>query len=563
MLNDFVLNKLRKLFIFEIIIYYKKKLSVMSYYASMRNSQENTRTYRNYNQVDQSGFNQNTYKSQLNNIQNSHNNSNKEIFKPKTHRFQWKNINQINISEIKSTQNISSLNPYIENILCSSLEQNEIQQIPEHYTVQLIHLLQTIGEYLLWSQQVFANENDQFRSELKNAYSNNHNDNDDLIQTLKMQNGQKDTLIKTYQNMLNKDKAFSVSSSRDEYENRQSRPKFYCQFCSNKKFSTEQYLEDHIRRRHLNQIQNLQKQNRDKDYESQLNEIKTYFETMMRSTQKQKEYNTINDKLNELENKFRQSRIDMDMQNRFAMSMNAMRSMAQSGQIPIYDNQPIVMQNEEEIIGNKNIQYAKEQELQNTLIRIDENIESNTREFNNKFNSLLNDMNQFKNSMSNEISKVKQDRSFERSKQKQMKTLIENRNNSKLSLQKEIILSQGQIVEVPEGKHINNQSKEQNETEMSNVITTSMPQQTIQQEKAISQHQTSIIQPIIEKNESIQFNNNSEIKHFNENQIEKPKQQIETLQMKSPLLNELEFFYQKFHQRDYNILSINQYKEQL
>lgn len=519
----------------------------MSYYASMRNSQDYNSTYKQNSQMNQSGSNQNIYKSQFNNTQSR--NTIDEAFKPKTQRFQWKNINQINIDNIKSTKDISSLNPYFENILCSSLEQNEIQQVPEQYTVQLIHLLQTIGEYLLWSQQILSNENDQLKFDLQKAYSSNNNENDDLIQTLKIQNSQKDNVIKTYQSMMKKEKSFSVISSRDDYNNGHSRPKFYCHFCTNKKFSTEQYLEDHMKRRHMHQFQNLQKRSQGDDYESQLSQIKMHYETMIQSNKMQNEYNSLSDKLNGLGKKLGKSRIDMDMQNRFTMSMNAMRSMGQLGDVPIYDQQPIIMGNNEEIILNQNNnQWDQERELNNTLLRIDENIERNTSAFNKKFNSLLNDVNQFKNSISNEISKVKLERSFERSRQNLMKTSIEDRNNIKLSLQQDIKLSQPQIVEVPEI----NKSQMQKDTELNNLNTSSIPQQTVEQNRAFPKQ--NITSSVIDQNASIQINYDN--KQSNIKQIEQ--------QSKSPLLKELELFYEQFKKRDYSLSNnVDHYQEPL
>ena len=84
--------------------------------------------------------------------------------------------------------------------------------------------------------------------------------------------------------------------------------RFYCQICTNKKFKTVQYLEEHIKRRHLNYYhQYLNYQNRNKKtngivFEEKLNEMKKYFEILINQSIKKAQYIRLNEKLNGLNN---------------------------------------------------------------------------------------------------------------------------------------------------------------------------------------------------------------------------------------------------------------------
>ena len=84
--------------------------------------------------------------------------------------------------------------------------------------------------------------------------------------------------------------------------------RFYCQICTNKKFKTQQYLDEHIKRRHLNyypQFINIQKRNKKSNasvFEEKLNEMKKYFELLLNQSIKRAHYIRLNEKLNGLQN---------------------------------------------------------------------------------------------------------------------------------------------------------------------------------------------------------------------------------------------------------------------
>lgn len=82
-------------------------------------------------------------------------------------------------------------------------------------------------------------------------------------------------------------------------------PKFYCQFCSNKKFKTEQYLEDHLRRRHMHLMEtyNIKKQRHEKrvKIEEKLAETQAFFENMFNSYKMKNEFDSLQKQIKDLQ----------------------------------------------------------------------------------------------------------------------------------------------------------------------------------------------------------------------------------------------------------------------
>jgi hypothetical protein len=154
------------------------------------------------------------------------------------------------------------------------------------------------------------NLNNKINSMSSNQINNfkSYNDkNKNEIKHLKKKNKEQEQLINTYRKVLEGNEKYSKLIDDDDdvesEKNDRSKQRFYCQFCANKKFYTEQYLEDHMRRRHLNYYQKfISKKNKQPDYDSKLNDMKTYFENMITNNQLRNDYYRLNDKLNGLEN---------------------------------------------------------------------------------------------------------------------------------------------------------------------------------------------------------------------------------------------------------------------
>ena len=341
------------------------------------------------------------------------------VFKEKTQRFLWKELMKIDINYIKSSKDIYILENYLDNLLNSYFEEGEIQMLPEEYIAHLVNLLQITAEYLYYIQNRLIEENKTLNIKLSQSMkmSQGYQTNEDLVNRLKRENKEKDMLLMTYQKMITSKggnlKSKGITSKVDDnYDSEgigRSKQRFYCQFCSGKKFSSEQYLEDHMRRRHLAQMQTMSggmrkttSINKNELIESKLAEMKTYFETLIRTSQMRAEYNRLSEKINGLEKSL------------FA-SQGATTPIPQD--IPINQSTPMT----KTIIVNPNSQMPvsnEGNELRETLLRINSTLEKNNEMTNNKFQDLMNDMNKFKMNVTSELSNLKQTSGYERTKQR-------------------------------------------------------------------------------------------------------------------------------------------------
>ena len=361
----------------------------------------------------------------MNNINNNFNSSTKfdgmntrSVFRDHNQRFMWKELMKIDVNYIRSTKDITVLEPYVDNILNSYLEEGEVGIMPEEYVIQLISLLQVTGEYLYFVQNRLEEENKALNVKLSQSIkmSTAMNSNDDLVKRLTRENKEKDMLLMTYQKMLTS-KGINASTSKGnlindsmcEDNNNRTKQRFYCQFCSGKKFSSEQYLEEHMRRRHLAQMQsvkvNMKKKtvNKEEFIESKLSEVKSYLENLIRTSQMKSDFNRLNDRITGLENSLFMSATVPNMQQQPIMQ-------------PLNQSTPL----SKTIIVNpsNNTQQSNEgNELRETLLKINSSLEKNNEMTNAKFQELVNDMNKFKSNVTSEISNLKQGSGGDRTKQ--------------------------------------------------------------------------------------------------------------------------------------------------
>ena len=361
----------------------------------------------------------------MNNINNNYNSSTKfdgmntrSVFRDHNQRFMWKELMKIDVNYIRSTKDITVLEPYVDNILNSYLEEGEVGIMPEEYVIQLISLLQVTGEYLYFVQNRLEEENKALNVKLSQSIkmSTAMNSNDDLVKRLTRENKEKDMLLMTYQKMLTS-KGINASTSKGnlindsmcEDNNNRTKQRFYCQFCSGKKFSSEQYLEEHMRRRHLAQMQsvkvNMKKKtvNKEEFIESKLSEVKSYLENLIRTSQMKSDFNRLNDKITGLENSLFMSTTVPNMQ-----QQPIMQSLNQSTPL----SKTIIVN------PSNNTQQSNEgNELRETLLKINSSLEKNNEMTNAKFQELVNDMNKFKSNVTSEISNLKQGSGGDRTKQ--------------------------------------------------------------------------------------------------------------------------------------------------
>ena len=120
-------------------------------------------------------------------------------------KFNWKELMKINIKYIERTSDISSLYPYLPNILYNKLNLQNIDLICEEYIIQLVTLLQLTGQYFINIQKKNEEENNELKAIINKLKSDaiNKEEYERLIMELQRQNQENQILIKSYQEMIN------------------------------------------------------------------------------------------------------------------------------------------------------------------------------------------------------------------------------------------------------------------------------------------------------------------------------------------------------------------------
>ncbi len=230
-------------------------------------------------------------------------------------RFDWKEImNNNNIIEENELNN-----PLIKNILNSKLNENEIQNVPENYLVNLINTLQGVATKAIENKKDLEMENQRLYKDLSEMENNYHNlalNNEKMsksIYKLKNENNRQQNLIKNYEDNNNNYGYNSLIDIKlDNYNYNYLGKKFYCRFCTNKIFKSQYYLDQHIKRRHPDNYYEInidKKENKNKElnkmknnYEKKLNEMKKYFDLLINASIRKNQYMRLNEKLNGIQN---------------------------------------------------------------------------------------------------------------------------------------------------------------------------------------------------------------------------------------------------------------------
>ena len=238
-------------------------------------------------------------------------------------KFYWKELMKINTKYIERNVDISLLSPYIQNILYTRLNINNIDLLSEEYIIQLVTLLQLTGQYLIYTQKMLEEENNKLKEtiiNLKNTITDNEK-YERIIENLNRQNQEKDFLIKTYQEMIQNGKQVNGSINVDDNNiNLKSMPEinyvkktyYYCNICLCKKFKTQKYLDDHMKRRHYNfkeqyidkeiiEEKKVEEENYRIEFDEKLKIMKNEFETMINQKRENDELAILNKKLDLLQ----------------------------------------------------------------------------------------------------------------------------------------------------------------------------------------------------------------------------------------------------------------------
>ena len=191
-------------------------------------------------------------------------------------RFDWKEIMNNNIIEENKLDN-----PLIKNILNSKLNENEIQNVPENYLVNLINTLQGVATKAIESKKDLEMENQRLYKDLSEMENNYHNlalNNEKMsksIYKLKSENNRQQNLIKNYEDNNNYVYNSLIDIKLDNYN--YLGKKFYCRFCTNKIFKSQYYLDQHIKRRHPDNYYEIDINKKENKYKL-LNKMKNNYE---------------------------------------------------------------------------------------------------------------------------------------------------------------------------------------------------------------------------------------------------------------------------------------------
>ena len=362
--------------------------------------------------------------TQKNNLINSNEVKNNDLLKSQEFNFNfigtkflWKELMNLNTKYIERSGDISLITPYVQNILCSKLTQDNIDMLSEEYIIQLVTLLQLTGQYLVYTQKMLEEENERLIDE--NSYlRSNLNENEKysrIIDDLNRQNQEKDFLIKTYQDMIQTRNGINDIDLDDNKKNKNlksSKKKYYyCSLCSGKKFISQKYLDEHIERRHYNQKdlirssgqkeeeKSIEKKNYRQVFEDKLNLIVKDFELKMKQQEENNDFALLNEKIESLKQKM----LEQNLNNEELINKNNINY-----QSSINYQQKITKNEIKDNVTNK--EYKKKyEEMKKRYDELKKKAETDYKEMLMKYNEQEKKLNELQ-SLSNNIEKDKSNR---------------------------------------------------------------------------------------------------------------------------------------------------------
>ena len=132
-------------------------------------------------------------------------------------RFQWNEILRVNPNDSHSFE------PYLDNLLYSSLDKREIDTLPGNNIVQLVNVLQGVAKNTINNQMNLQKQNYNLNNKINSMSSNqinnfkSYNDkNKNEIKHLKKKNKEQEQLINTYRKVLEGNEKYSKLIDDDE-----------------------------------------------------------------------------------------------------------------------------------------------------------------------------------------------------------------------------------------------------------------------------------------------------------------------------------------------------------
>jgi len=130
------------------------------------------------------------------------------VFKERYGKLNWKDVVKIDIDLLIRNNDITPIEDYIENLVFSNIEDNDMQVIPESFILKLLRTYQYIIEYLMFTQQKVENDNKSIEIQYNTMITDAANkeakmkENKLRINALKKENKQKEVVLSTYKFLL-------------------------------------------------------------------------------------------------------------------------------------------------------------------------------------------------------------------------------------------------------------------------------------------------------------------------------------------------------------------------
>ena len=248
-------------------------------------------------------------------------------------KFSWREIMK-NKNDFFNIEN-ELQNPLLQNILNANLDEEEMQNIPENYLISLIQTLQGVVTQGIENQNNLEMENrklNKYLFEIKNNCNYMEKNNEKINKSLNLLKKKNKEQVKRIKDYEKKQKVQEKNQLSEYLSLNGCKNKFYCKLCSNKVFRSKYYLDSHIKRRHNNYCKDdiLAKENKKissgiSKNTKKLNELKKYFDILLKMSIKKVQYLKLNEKLNNIENLLIMSQVQDNFFNNFLINNNFQR----------------------------------------------------------------------------------------------------------------------------------------------------------------------------------------------------------------------------------------------
>jgi hypothetical protein len=201
---------------------------------------------------------------------------------------------------------LSSLEPHLENLIFCTVDEDDLQIVPEQSVLKLIKTFQYILEEFLRTQMRLESDNRQLETSYHQILADLQvkegllKENLSTIRALKKEKRNQEIVINSYK--------CALADKKEE------KSYFFCRQCSGKRFSSENALYEHNMRRHQGDVSRISNKT---NIDDKLDMMKTHFETYIKSFQNEsymrifENQRNLESKINEIENSFKNTIVDL------------------------------------------------------------------------------------------------------------------------------------------------------------------------------------------------------------------------------------------------------------